>query len=321
MEDGIEKYREHQEANIDIPLPKGVAFPFIRRFLGINQALPEREPVEVVLLSKNSPETGLRVFRSIDYYSLNITRAAFIAGRSPHEYLPAFNASLFLSANRSDVQQAIDSDYPAGVVLESKVFDDAADTELRVAFDFDGVIADDEAEAVFKKNNDLNEFQAHEAAHQQTPHQPGPLADLFQKLAFMQKLEQKQLRENPEYKKILRIAIVTARNAPAHERVVTTLKAWGVSVDEAFFLGGMEKSRILTILRPHMFFDDQIGHLESPASDIPMVHIPFGIANRNFAQPLNPTPASVAKIDEAARSRVDKFANPSGQPEPDSASS
>jgi 5'-nucleotidase len=299
IEEGIEKYREHQEANIDIPLPKGVAFPFIRRFLGINQAFPEREPVEVVLLSKNSPETGLRVFRSIDHYSLTITRAAFIAGRSPHEYLPAFNASLFLSANPNDVRQAIDSDYPAGVVLQSKVFDDAADTELRVAFDFDGVIADDEAEAVFKKNNDLNEFQAHETAHQETPHQPGPLADLFKKLAFMQKLEQKQLRDNPEYKKILRIAIVTARNAPAHERVVTTLKAWGVSVDEAFFLGGMEKSRILTILRPHMFFDDQIGHLESPASDIPMVHIPFGIANRNLEKPADSTEASTVETEEA----------------------
>jgi 5'-nucleotidase len=282
LEEGIEKYREHQEANIDIPLPKGVAFPFIRRFLGINQAFPDREPVEVVLLSKNSPETGLRVFRSIDHYSLNISRAAFIAGRSPHEYLPAFNASLFLSANPNDVRQAIDSDYPAGVVLQSKVFDDVADTELRVAFDFDGVIADDEAEAVFKKNNDLNEFQAHETAHHETPHQPGPLADLFKKLAFMQRLEQRQLKDNPKYKKVLRIAIVTARNAPAHERVVTTLKAWGVTVDEAFFLGGMEKSRILTILRPHMFFDDQIAHLESPASDIPMVHIPFGIANRNL---------------------------------------
>lgn len=321
IEDGIEKYREHQELNIDIPLPKGVAFPFIRRFLSINQAFPERQPVEVVLLSKNSPETGLRVFRSIGYYSLNITRAAFVAGRSPHEYLPAFNVSLFLSANPSDVQRAIDSDYPAGVVLQSKVFDDAADTELRVAFDFDGVIADDEAEAIYKKNNDLNEFQAHETANQQTPHQPGPLADLFQKLAFMQRLEQKQLRENPEYKKILRIAIVTARNAPAHERVVTTLKAWGVSVDEAFFLGGMEKSRILTILRPHMFFDDQIGHLESPASDIPMVHIPFGIANRNLEQPLDPAPASVSKTEEAAPSRMDSGSNLSGKPEPDSASS
>lgn len=321
IEDGIEKYREHQELSIDTPLLKGVAFPFIRRFLSINQAFPERQPVEVVLLSKNSPETGLRVFRSIDHYSLNITRAAFVAGRSPHEYLPAFNVSLFLSANPSDVQQAIDSDYPAGVVLQSKVFDDAADTELRVAFDFDGVIADDEAEAVYKKNNDLNEFQAHETANQQTPHQPGPLADLFQKLAFMQRLEQKQLRENPEYKKILRIAIVTARNAPAHERVVTTLKAWGVSVDEAFFLGGMEKSRILTILRPHMFFDDQIGHLESPAGDIPMVHIPFGIANRNLEQPLGPAPASFSKTEEAAPSHLDSGSNLSGQPEPDSASS
>jgi len=299
IEEGIDKYREHQEANIDIPLPKGVAFPFIRRFLGINQAFSEREPVEVVLLSKNSPETGLRVFRSIDHYSLNITRAAFIAGRSPHEYLPAFNASLFLSANPSDVRQAIDSDYPAGVVLQSKVFDDAAETELRVAFDFDGVIADDEAEAVYKKNNDLNEFQAHETAHQETPHQPGPLADLFKKLAFMQRLEQKQLIDNPEYKKILRIAIVTARNAPAHERVVTTLKAWGVSVDEAFFLGGMEKSRILTIFRPHMFFDDQIGHLESPASDIPMVHIPFGIANRNLEKSADSIAASSMEIEEA----------------------
>jgi 5'-nucleotidase len=321
IEDGIEKYREHQEANIDIPLPKGVAFPFIRRFLGINQAFPERQPVEVVLLSKNSPETGLRVFRSIDYYSLNITRAAFIAGRSPHEYLPAFNASLFLSANPSDVQQAIDSDYPAGVVLQSKVFDDAADTELRVAFDFDGVIADDEAEAVFKKNNDLSEFQAHETANQQTPHQPGPLADLFQKLAFMQRLEQKQLRENPEYKKILRIAIVTARNAPAHERVVTTLKAWGVSVDEAFFLGGMEKSRILTILRPHMFFDDQIGHLESPASDIPMVHIPFGIANRNHEKSRDSPAVSVDDIEGGGASSEDTDSNLSGQPQPVPASS
>jgi 5'-nucleotidase len=284
LEGGIERYREHQEANIDVPFAKGVAFPFISRFLSINLAFPDQEPVEVVLLSKNSPETGLRIFRSIDHYGLSITRAAFIAGRSPHEYLPAFNASLFLSANPIDVRQAIDSDYPAGVVLQSTVYDDPADTELRVAFDFDGVIADDEAESVYKKNNDLQEFQAHETALQETPHQPGPLADLFRKLAFMQKLEQRRVKEQPGYKKMLRIAIVTARNAPAHERFVTTLKAWGVTVDEAFFLGGMQKSRILTIFRPHMFFDDQLGHLESPASDIPMVHIPFGIANRRTDQ-------------------------------------
>jgi 5'-nucleotidase len=277
---GIDEYRAHQEKNIDVPFAKGVAFPFIRRFLAINQAFPKQLPVEVVLLSRNSPETGLRVFRSIRHYDLDITRAAFMAGRSPHEYLPAFNASLFLSANEEDVQHAIDENYPAGVVLPSTVYDDEIDSELRVAFDFDGVIANDEAESVYKKNNDLTEFQAHETERQGIPHQPGPLADLFMKLSFMQKLEERRRKDDPSYEKMLRIAIVTARNAPAHERVVTTLKSWGVSPDESFFLGGMEKARILTILKPHLFFDDQRSHLQSPAGDIPMVHIPFGIANR-----------------------------------------
>lgn len=279
---GINDYRIHQEKNIDNPFPKGVAFPFIRRFLSINKAFPKQSPVEVVLLSRNSPETGLRVFRSIKHYGLDVTRAAFMTGRSPHEYLPAFNASLFLSVNEDDVGEAIDKNYPAGLVLPSKVYDDELDTELRVAFDFDGVIADDEAESVYKKNNDLIEFQAHETKRQSIPHQPGPLADLFKKLSFMQKLEEKQLGEDISYKKIVRIAIVTARNAPSHERVVTTLKTWGVSADESFFLGGMEKSRILAILKPHMFFDDQRSHLQSPAGDIPMVHIPFGIANNKL---------------------------------------
>lgn len=282
LKKGVEEYKLHQEKNIDIPFPKGVAFPFIRRFLAINDAFSKQSPVEVVLLSRNSSETGLRIFRSIRHYGLNITRAGFMRGRSPHEYIPAFNASLFLSANEQDVQQAIDSNYPAGVVLPSKVYDDENDKELRVAFDFDGVIADDEAESVFKKNNDLDEFQAHETEKQAIPHQPGPLADLFKKLSFMQKLEEKRLKDDPSYKKILRIAIVTARNAPAHERVVTTLKEWGVSPDESFFLGGMQKSRILSILKPHMFFDDQRSHLESPAGNIPMVHIPFGIANADL---------------------------------------
>ena len=277
---GVDKYRKHQEENIDVPFPKGVAFPFIRRFLAINAAFPKQSPVEVVLLSRNSPETGLRVFRSISHYGLDITRAAFMTGNSPYEYIPAFNASLFLSANEEDVRMAIEAKYPAGVVLPSKVEDNESDTELRVAFDFDGVIADDEAETVYKRNNDLAEFGAYETEKRTVPHRPGPLADLFMKLSFMQKLEEKRGKVDPSYRKILRISIVTARNAPNHERVVTTLKSWGVSPDESFFLGGMDKSRILTVLRPHMFFDDQRSHLTSPASDIPMVHIPFGIANK-----------------------------------------
>ncbi|MBF7140825.1 MULTISPECIES: 5'-nucleotidase [Pseudomonas] len=285
LNEGVEAYRLHQQRNADQPFDRGVAFPFIRRFLSLNTGFSAQAPVEVVLLSRNSPETGVRVFRSIRHYGLDISRAAFMTGRSPHEYIPAFNASLFLSANEGDVQRAIDADYPAGVVLPSRVYDDEIDTELRVAFDFDGVIADDEAETVFKRNLDLAEFQTYESEHQAIAHQPGPLADLFRKLAFLQQLEAQRLSEDPTYSKILRIAIVTARNAPSHERVVTTLKAWGVSPDEAFFLGGMEKSRVLSVLKPHMFFDDQRSHLASAAGNIPMVHVPFGIANR----PVNPT--------------------------------
>ncbi|WP_312935157.1 5'-nucleotidase [Pseudomonas sp.] len=277
---GVEAYREHHERNIDQPFARGVAFPFIRRFLSINQAFPAQLPVEVVLLSRNSPETGLRVFRSIEHYGLDISRAAFMSGRSPYAYIPAFNASLFLSANESDVQRAIEASYPAGLVLPSKVYDDEIDHELRVAFDFDGVIADDEAETVYKQALDLNAFQAHEQTRKAIPHQPGPLADLFRKLSQIRTLEDQRLSEDPDYRRILRIAIVTARNAPSHERVVTTLKDWGVSPDESFFLGGMEKARVLSILKPHMFFDDQRSHLDFPAGGLPMVHVPFGVANR-----------------------------------------
>ncbi|WP_323120255.1 5'-nucleotidase [Burkholderia alba] len=279
-EKGVDEYRRHQESNIDAPFGKGVAFPFIRRFLELNRIFHEQKPVEVVLLSRNSPETGLRVFRSIKHYGLDISRAAFMAGKSPHEYLPAFNASLFLSANEADVQCSIEANHAAGLVLPSIVLDDPDDNELRVAFDFDGVIADDEAEIVYKRNNDLGEFQAHETRKREIPHQPGLLAGLIRKLSLLQKLEDARLARDKDYRRIVRIAIVTARNAPAHERVVTTLKNWGVSPDESFFLGGMEKHRILTVLKPHVFFDDQRSHLSSPEGNVPMVHIPFGIANR-----------------------------------------
>jgi 5'-nucleotidase len=280
LEGGAEAYRNYQQQQINTVLDKGVAFPFIRRFLSINQHHPQSSPVEVVLFSRNSPETGLRVMNSIAHYGLDISRACFLTGESPYRYLPAFNTSLFLSANEEDVRRALDANFPAGLVLPSRTEDDEADGELRIAFDFDGVIADDESETVFKRNNDVGEFHAHETARVAIPHQPGPLADLFRKLSLMQQLEDEAQRADPAYKKILRIAIITARSAPAHERVVTTLKSWGVSANETFFLGGMEKARVLSIFRPHMFFDDQLSHLQSPAGNIPMVHIPFGIANR-----------------------------------------
>ncbi|MRX09851.1 5'-nucleotidase [Pseudoduganella sp. FT25W] len=280
LEHGPEAYRKYQEEQIATVLDKGVAFPFIRRFLSINKHHPQSSPVEVVLFSRNSPETGLRVMNSIAHYGLDISRACFLTGQSPYTYLPAFNTSLFLSANEEDVRNALAAHHPAGLVLPSRTEDDDADGELRIAFDFDGVIADDESETIFKRNNDVGEFHAHESARVAIPHQPGPLADLFRKLSAMQQLEEDAQRDDPSYKKILRIAIITARSAPSHERVVTTLKSWGVSANETFFLGGMEKARVLSIFKPHMFFDDQLSHLQSPAGNIPMVHIPFGVANR-----------------------------------------
>jgi 5'-nucleotidase len=275
----IEAYRQYQEQQIDVPLPKGVAFPFIRRFLHLNTIFAEHAPVEVVLLSRNSAETGLRVFRSIRHYGLDISRAGFMSGNAPYEYLPAFNASLFLTAHAPDVQKAVKAHYPAGLVLPSETMDDEHDNELRVAFDFDGVIADDESEAIYKKNGDLQEFADYEQRKQTIPHRPGLMADLFKKLNAIQQLEDQLAQGHPDYKKILRTIIITARNAPSHERVITTLKSWGISPGEAFFLGGMEKSRILETLKPHLFFDDQLSHLRSSGKNIPMVHIPFGVAN------------------------------------------
>ena len=285
LDEGAEAYRSHQARQRDVILARGVAFPFIRRFLSINRCFPQQAPVEVVLFSRNSPETGLRVMRSIAHYGLDISRAVFMSGKSPYPYLPAFNTALFLSANEEDVKSAIAVDYPAGLVLPSAIADEDDDIELRVAFDFDGVIADDESETVYKRNNDLSEFHAHETLHMARPHQPGPLAGMFRKLAMLQQLEHDAEQADPDYRRIVRIAIITARSAPAHERVVTTLGSWGVSADETFFLGGMDKARVLSVFKPHIFFDDQLTHLKSgPGGTIPMVHVPFGVANRRIVE-------------------------------------
>lgn len=280
--EGIEKYKQYQKANRKVLLEKGLAFPFIRRFLKINQIYPDEKPVEVVLLSKNSPETGLRIFSSIQQYGLEISRAAFTSGKSPYQYIPAYNISLFLSTNREDVNNAIQANYPAGFILKTAVQDDDKDSELRVAFDFDGVLADDSAEQVFQESGEVAAFNHHEEIHRNKPLKPGLLNDFFTKLSFFQKLENKKQEKDKTYKKILRTAIITARAAPAHERAVNTLKSWNVSVDEMFFQGGIEKKRILEIFKPHLFLDDQIGHLDQSLKDISLVHIPFGIINRNM---------------------------------------
>ena len=274
--EGLAAYRTYQHEHQRDILKKGVAFPFVKRLLEMNKFHPETQPVEVVLLSHNDPDTGLRVFNSIQHYKLNIIRAAFTTGDSPFKYIPAYNVSLFLSANASDVRTANEEGYAAGQVLASTSEDEDDDDELRIAFDFDGVIADDSAEFVFQ-NAGIDQFYKQEKAKAAIPHSPGPLADLFAKLARLHQLEDEKMKSEPDYKRHLKISIVTARSAPAHERVVTTLRAWNITVDQTFFLGGMDKGRILATLKPHIFFDDQIDpHLTSASHYSPSVYIPIG---------------------------------------------
>lgn len=273
---GLRAYREYQRKHENDVLPPGIAFPFIRRFLELNSVFPEVQPVEVVLLSRNDSDTGMRVFNSIEHYDLGICRAAFTRGNSPFRYIPAYNVSLFLSANHEDVSEAIASGFPAGMVLPSPAEDNKQDKELRIAFDFDGVIADDSSEKIFRQNG-LEAFQQNEVIHADRAISPGPLGNLFRQLGALRSAEDELEEKDPSYKRFLKTFIVTARSAPTHRRVINTLRAWKISVDEIHFLGGMDKGRIMETLKAHIFFDDQkTPHLDSVSRFAPSVHIPFG---------------------------------------------
>lgn len=277
--EGEAAYRAYQLENRARTLTPGVAFPFIKRLLSLNELRPQDPLVEVILLSKNDPDTGLRVMDSIKTHGLGISRAVFLQGRSPYRFINALSISLFLSADEADVRAANAAGYAAGQVLDSEFVDAEDDDELRIAFDFDGVLADDQSEAVFQSSG-LVGFHEHEQRHAGIPLSPGPLAPFLHKLRNIQALEEQKVADDRSYVRKLRVAIVTARNAPAHERVITTMRNWDVVVNEAFFLGGVEKRRVLEVLRPHIFFDDQQSHLVPAAAALPCVHIPFGALNR-----------------------------------------
>lgn len=276
---GEDAYDAFQREREGLVLKVGVAFPFIRRFLNLNARMSEDEPVEVVLLSKNDPSTGLRVMNSIEHYKLPISRAAFVRGRDPFRYIESFNAALFLSANAENVREAVLKGLPAGRVLASDYTDDVNDHELRVAFDFDGVIVDDEAERIYQIEG-LESFQRTEVRRALEPHNPGPLKRLLEGIGKIHRREEERARTEKDYQPTIRIAIVTSRNAPTHKRVVTTLRSWGIEIDETFFLGGMDKNRILSKFKPHLFFDDQMIHAGGAAGTVPSVHVPFGITNQ-----------------------------------------
>lgn len=258
---GEQAYRAYQEAHLDEPFQPGVAFPFIRRLLAVNDIGPL---VEVIVLSRNSPDTGLRILRSAVHHRLAISRAIFTQGRAAHEFMPALNMSLFLSANENDVRKATAAGLPAGQVLKSS-FKDDDDPALRIAFDFDGVLADDAAERIYQTGG-LDQFQQHEATNVVTPLDPGPLRDFLAGINRIQRVAENRVR----------VSLVTARSAPAHERAINSLKSWGLTVNDAFFLGGLRKAPILDVLKPHIFFDDQRRHL---IQTVPCVHIPFGVSN------------------------------------------
>ena len=279
-EKGLDEFRKYQRDHRKDTLKLGVGFPFVKRLLYFNDIYEEQKPVEVVILSRHHADAGLRIMNAVNEHSLAITRAFFMAGRTPFPFMESVNACLYLSTDKVEVRDAVTRGYPAGCVLPCDVYDDN-DKQLRIAFDFDGVIVDDEAEKVYDKSKDLELFQHYEVINRDKPLKSGPLMTLLKKISFFQKLDCKKAKEDSNYKRMLRIAIVTARNAPAHERLINTLLKLDIDTDELFLLGGIEKKRVLDILKPHIFFDDQLGHLKEASKNTPSVHIPFGITNKD----------------------------------------
>ncbi len=268
-------YMQLQLQRLEQPARPGVAFSLVHKLLAFNRTAPG-EPaaprVEVVILSRNDPVSGMRVFRSAQHYGLPIERGVFTRGQSPWRYLKPLAAHLFLSANEADVRGALDAGVPAArVATHSAHASDAHPDELRIAFDGDAVLFSDEAERVYQAQG-LPAFQHHERERAATPLAPGPFKPLLEALHRLQRAPADGMR--------VRTALVTARSAPAHERAIRTLMQWQVEVDEAMFLGGLPKGPFLREFEPDFFFDDQTGHIESAAGHVPAGHVAAGIANR-----------------------------------------
>jgi 5'-nucleotidase len=272
-EQGVEAYYDYQLQHENEVLAPGIAFPLVRKLLALNALPPIRPRVEVILLSRNTADTGLRVMHSIEHYGLEISRAAFTGGESTYPYVPAFDAHLFLSANPEDVRKALDAGHAAATILPSNVGQAVVVGEgLRIAFDGDAVLFSDEAERVYKRDG-LQAFTLSEVSAAREPLSGGPFKGF---LAALHRIQS----EFPAELSPIRTALVTARSAPAHERVVRTLRAWDIRIDEALFLGGLDKGPFLKAFGADIFFDDQRGHCDSARQHVATGHVPFGIANQ-----------------------------------------
>lgn len=267
---GKEAYCSYQIAHEEEVLAAGVAYPLVKKLLSINDALSE-PVVEVILLSRNSADTGLRIFNSIEHHGLAISRAAFTSGQSPFGYIAAFGAHLFLSSNAEDVATALDAGYAAATILAGSG-GSSAGGQLRIAFDGDAVLFSDESEQIYQSQG-LEAFTANEKNEARKPLSGGPFKGFLEALHHIQTLFEAD--RSP-----IRTALVTARGAPAHERVVRTLRAWNIRIDEALFLGGKDKAPFLKAFGADIFFDDQQGHCLSASRHVATGHVPHGVANR-----------------------------------------
>lgn len=269
----ISEYRKYMLEREDEGLDDGTGMPLIRALLELNKHQPEGEAplVEVVVMSRNSPETGVRVFNNIRRLKLPISRHAFTGGESVVPYLDAYDVDLFLTTNTKDAQRVIDGKSCAAAIVKEPPSDmvKIPEGQVRIAFDGDAVLFDDASEIVYKTSG-LGEFHNHEDTKKDTPLAEGPYATLLMKLAKLQD----RLPFSVEFSPV-RIAIVTARNAPAEMRVIKTLRHWGVYVDEVFFLGGLDKAQVLKAFRAHIFFDDQELHLEEAAKYVASGRVPY----------------------------------------------
>lgn len=268
--EGVDAYCHYQIKHEDDPLLPGIAFNLVKKLLALNGGKNQENVVEVILLSRNSADTGLRVFNSIQHHGLAITRAAFTRGRSTQRYVSAFGAHLFLSADAEDVANALNEGIAAATIMPSTVSNNA-DVELRIAFDGDAVLFSDEAERVFQEHG-LETFTQSEVSSAKTPLSGGPFKPFLEMLHRIQSMY-------PSEQSPIRTALVTARAAPAHERAIRTLRAWDIRIDEAIFLGGLEKGPFLKAFDADIFFDDQRKHCESASQHVATGHVPSGIKN------------------------------------------
>lgn len=277
---GPDAYQKYQRVHREDILDPGPAFSFVKKLLDLNDLNDSKRLVDVVLLSRNSPETGYRVMNSIKHYNLAVDRAVFTQGESPFVYHESFGIDLFLSENTSDVREANSLGCPAGRVFAPTAPNTAPENEkmVRLAFDFDGVIGDDTSERIYKDEG-LPAFRDHELVNQNQPVSGGPIKPFFMAISHIQNLDRQRAREDSSYDRRLRTSIVTARNSPAEMRVLNTLDSWGVDVDDAFFLGGIEKGPVLKLLGPDIFFDDQLTHIESALEHTLSAHVIFGVRN------------------------------------------